>query len=352
MARKWMAEALKVGDHAEALRLINERTHLMSIPENHVITEQNAEEERLILVISGTVVFSQEAVYEDEEGSENEWYSMVQPRELVGGLQLLTSEPSFHTVRSHTAATIAVINKEDFAELLELRPEVILPVAESVIRRLSPFLRSVDFAIDWVLLDSGQAVYRSGDVADSLFVALSGRLRSVEKKMVVEEFGRGDLIGMVEVLQRVPRSTTVLAIRFSQLARIPEGLLNYIKMKFPQVGFRLVHLLGHYYSSSNRRTMVASSVFTDHLSGPIGDPRSHIKNLHTVAVIAASTDVPLVSFTCELYNALNANLRVLRLSSSKVAEHLGPSVLEKWWSSKLDFVRSSRTALNKYSDSH
>lgn len=38
-----------------------------------------------------------------------------------------------------------------------------------------------------------------------------------------------------QVLQRVPRATTVLAIRFSQLARLPEGLLNFIKIKFPQV---------------------------------------------------------------------------------------------------------------------
>lgn len=46
--------------------------------------------------------------------------------------------------------------------------------------------------------------------------------------------------------------------------------------------------------------------------------------------MAASSDVPLVSFVCELYHALSANLRVLRLSSHKVAERLGPEVLEKY----------------------
>ncbi len=55
-----------------------------------------------------------------------------------------------------------------------------------------------------------------------------------------------------------------------------------------------------------------------------------MQNLHTVAVIAVSKDVPLVAFTCELYHALNANLKVLRLSSSKVAEHLDASVLDKF----------------------
>ena len=37
-------------------------------------------------------------------------------------------------------------------------------------------------------------------------------------------------------------------MRYSQLAKIPEGLLNFVKMQFPQVGFRLVRLLGRYYS--------------------------------------------------------------------------------------------------------
>lgn len=40
-------------------------------------------------------------------------------------------------------------------------------------------------------------LFRAGDNADSLFVVLSGRLRSVEKKTVIEEFGRGDVLGMV-----------------------------------------------------------------------------------------------------------------------------------------------------------
>lgn len=124
---------------------------------------------------------------------------------------------------------------------LETHPEIYLPVAHSVLRRLSPFLRGVDFALDWVLVDSGHAVYRAGDNADSLFVVLSGRLRSVEKKTVVEEFGRGDVLGMMEVLTKKPRSTTVLAVRFSQLARVPEGLLNFIKMQYPQVFIVIIY---------------------------------------------------------------------------------------------------------------
>lgn len=54
-----------------------------------------------------------------------------------------------------------------------------------------------------------------------------------------------------------------------------------------------------------------------------------LQNLHTIAVVAATSDVPLTAFTCELYHALTANLRVLRLSSQKISELLDASVLEK-----------------------
>ncbi|CAD6188466.1 unnamed protein product [Caenorhabditis auriculariae] len=328
VARRWFAEAFGFTSD-EAAEHIGDRLSLATYEAGKVLVEQGAEEEQLMIILSGNVILQQESLF-DEENTEDEENGNIRvgPRELVGGLQLLTNEPSFYTIRAAVRTTVAVMRKKDFATFLEVQPQIYLPVAHSVLRRLSPFLRGVDFALDWVLVDSGHAVYRAGDNADSMFVVLSGRLRSVEKKTVVEEFGRGDVLGMMEVLTKKPRSTTVLAVRFSQLARVPEGLLNFIKMQFPQVGFRLVQLLGQYYSSMNRRGPFAvPAIRSQELSST--DPMSHIKNLHTIAVVPASSDVPLVPFTCELYHALSTNLRVLRLSSQKVATYLDSSVLEK-----------------------
>lgn len=55
---------------------------------------------------------------------------------------------------------MAIISKADFDKIIEFMPAIVLPVAYSVTKRLSPFVRAVDFAIDWILTDSGQAVYR------------------------------------------------------------------------------------------------------------------------------------------------------------------------------------------------
>lgn len=84
------------------------------------------------------------------------------------------------------------------------KPRVVLNVADLVIRKMSAFVRQVDFALDWLFLESGRAVYRQDDESDCTYVVLSGRLRSVithqnGKKEVVGEYGKGDLIGIVSV---------------------------------------------------------------------------------------------------------------------------------------------------------
>lgn len=89
------------------------------------------------------------------------------------------------------------------SSIMKEKPSIVLHIARTVIRRLSPFVRQVDFALDWVFLESGRAVYRQNDDSDSTYIVLSGRLRSVittknDKKEIVAEYGKGDLVGIVK----------------------------------------------------------------------------------------------------------------------------------------------------------
>lgn len=89
-----------------------------------------------------------------------------------------------------------------FCSLMKEQPKVVLYIANLVVKRLSPFVRQVDFALDWLFIESGRAVYRQDDDSDSTYIVLSGRLRSVithknGKKELVGEYGKGDLIGVV-----------------------------------------------------------------------------------------------------------------------------------------------------------
>lgn len=40
------------------------------------------------------------------------------------------------------------------------QPNVVLSVAHTVAIRMSPFVRQMDFAIDWMAVEAGRALYR------------------------------------------------------------------------------------------------------------------------------------------------------------------------------------------------
>ncbi|CAB1332657.1 unnamed protein product [Coregonus sp. 'balchen'] len=175
---------------------------------------------------------------------------VTHPGELVGQLAVLTGEPLIFTVRAHRDCSFLSISKTHFYEIMRAEPTVVLNVAHTVVRRMSSFVRQIDFALDWMAVEAGRAVYRQGDKSDSTFIVLSGRLRSVimkedGKKELTGEYGRGDLIGVV---------------RARSLA---------------------LHTPGSKWDA--------------------GNPAS---NLSTVTVLPVSEEVPLTAFTLELQHAL------------------------------------------------
>lgn len=40
------------------------------------------------------------------------------------------------------------------------QPNVVLGVAHTVVKRVSSFVRQIDFALDWMEVEAGRAVYR------------------------------------------------------------------------------------------------------------------------------------------------------------------------------------------------
>ena len=163
--------------------------------------------------------------------------------------QVLTGEASIFTVEAKEHSKVACLSRQVVFDMMSVQPDVTLQLAMSVISNISAYVRSIDFALDWVLIESGQALYRQGEEADCTYVVLSGRLRSVAqrkdgRKEMVAEYGRGELCGIVETLTEAKRSTTLLAVRDTEIAKIPSGLINSIKLKFPRVVSKLINLLG------------------------------------------------------------------------------------------------------------
>ncbi|KAJ8985655.1 hypothetical protein NQ317_015151 [Molorchus minor] len=291
----------------------------------YLMKEDSNKDVALVYVISGNLIVSQKL----SEGDEEVHMFTAYPGEIVGGLAVLTGEPSFFTIRAKHCTHIALISKNTFYSMMKENPRVVLYIAHLVVRRLSPFVRQVDFALDWLFIESGRAVYRQDDESDSTYIVISGRLRSVithknGKKELVGEYGKGDLIGVVEMVTQTRRSTTVIAVRDSELAKLPEGLFNVIKLRYPIVVTRLINLLGHRILGTWKKTSIS-------IGSPAStavDSRPSQMNFSTVAIVAASDDVPLTAFTYELYHCLTAISPTLRLTSDVIKKTLGATIMD------------------------
>ncbi|KAM9491397.1 patatin-like phospholipase domain-containing protein 6 isoform 7-T8 [Salvelinus alpinus] len=326
-ALKELLKLMRIEDPA----LLNGRVTLHHAKAGTVLARQGDQDVSLHFVLSGCLHVYQRMIDKQDAVC----LFVTQPGEMVGQLAVLTGEPLIFTIKANRDCTFLKISKSDFYEIMREQPSVVLSAAHTVAIRMSPFVRQMDFAIDWMAVEAGRALYRQDDQSDCTYIVLNGRLRSVirkanGKKELVGEYGRGDLIGVVEALTRQPRATTVHAVRDTELVKLPEGTLNNIKRRYPQVVTRLIHLLGQkilgnlqqargpFSGSALGRSSVASSP----------DVTNPASNLSTVAVLPICDEVPINAFNLELSHALSAIGPTLLLTSDIIRERLGASALD------------------------
>uniref|UniRef100_A0A8C9Y782 lysophospholipase n=1 Tax=Sander lucioperca TaxID=283035 RepID=A0A8C9Y782_SANLU len=318
-AKKDLLQVLQIQDAS----LLEGRVNLRQVKAGSVVANQGDQDVSVAFIISGLLHVYQRMIDREEETL----LFVTHPGELVGHLAVLTGEPLIFSVRAHKDCTFLSISKAHFYEMMREEPRVVLNVAHTVVKRVSPFVRQIDFALDWMAVEAGRAVYRQGDKSDSTFIVLSGRLRSVVaqddgKKELAGEYGRGDLIGVVEALTHMNRATTVHAVRDSELAKLPEGALNSIKRRYPQVVTRLIHLLGQKILGNMQQV---NGPLTPTSKWDAGNPAS---NLSTVSILPVSEDVPLTAFTLELQHALTGIGPTLLLNSDSIKQCLGSAALD------------------------
>ncbi|KAM8886484.1 patatin-like phospholipase domain-containing protein 7 isoform 2-T2 [Spinachia spinachia] len=309
--------------------LLEGRVNLQQVKAGSVVAHQGDQDASVDFVISGSLHVYQRMIDREEDTL----LFVTHPGEMVGHLAVLTGEPLIFTVRAHRDCTFLSISKAHFYEMMREEPSVVLNVAHTVVKRVSPFVRQIDFALDWMAVEAGRAVYRQRDKSDSTFIVLSGRLRSViakddGKKELAGEYGRGDLIGVVEALTHMNRATTVHAVRDSELAKLPEGALNSIKRRYPQVVTRLIHLLGQKILGNMQQgsgALAARSLHTPTSKWDAGNPAS---NLSTVSLLPGSEEVPLTAFALELQHALSGIGPTLLLTSDIIKQRLGAAALD------------------------
>ncbi|KAI3378994.1 hypothetical protein SNEBB_008814 [Seison nebaliae] len=327
----------------------------------------------LHFLISGQV-----AIHQHDKSGEEILLYYLKIGESIGSMNLLTGEGSLFSVMAKSDSIMVILKRSAFYGILCEEPDIVLPICYETIRRFSSFTRQIDYALDWQLVESGKALYKQNDPSENIYIIINGRLRSVVKnelddKNIAAEYGRGDLVGFVEVLIGVERSSSLMAIRDTELACLPSGIVNVIRTRYPRIITRLLNLLGkrllgatvaasatlHSGNSTTANISNGPNDFSESLahmnlftsdSNNLPKDNSTIRsaidkkqsyelknnefdlnlhsNLSTLAILPVNTLVPLKAFTAELSLAFSQIGLTMRLTRTNIIERFGSQIFD------------------------
>lgn len=94
-----------------------------------------------------------------------------------------------------------------------------------------------------VRLAPGDILFNAGEPADSMYVVLEGALDITVGGKVVEQSKRGAIIGEMALIDRSPRSATVVAVENCSLARVDERRFNRVIQQNPFFALHVMKVL-------------------------------------------------------------------------------------------------------------
>jgi len=162
--------------------------------------------------------------------------------------------------------------------------------------------------VELVSLPGQQILFAQGDLGDSLYVVLSGRLRVLLElengsHKVLGEVGRGETVGEMALLTGEPRSATVLAIRDTELFRLSKAAFDRIVERNPRVMMLIAQRLVARLRDTGRGR--------------------EVNRVSTIAAVPLGSDVPIHDFVMRLSAALAKIDSTLYLTAARLDGQFG-----------------------------
>ncbi|KAG8908997.1 phosphatidylcholine and lysophosphatidylcholine phospholipase [Tulasnella sp. 403] len=237
---------------------------------------------------------------------------------IAGYLSSLTGTPSYVEIKARTDVYVGFLSRRAMESLIERRPVVLLTLSKRLISLLSPLVLYIDSSLDWQPVPAGRILWKPGEASDSFFMVLNGRLRALchSDGHVLGEYGQGDLVGELDVIAGWDRTSTLHAIRDSEVARMPQTLFNAISARHPHVAAQLLRVIARRVRDSAQEK--SSSRVPTHINA------TNILNLKTVAIVPSSAKIPVAAFAKRLHKALeDIGASTLYLNQAAIRSHIG-----------------------------
>jgi predicted acylesterase/phospholipase RssA/CRP-like cAMP-binding protein len=242
------------------------------------------------------------------------------PGASVGEMALLTGQARVATVTALEDAELIKLSRRGFERLAEQHPQLIMEFTRRMLPRfqrtlLAGILTHLFGALDaaavhalqaelgWRRFASGEVLFRQGEMADGMFVVVSGRMRIVAGgvdggERLIGEIGAGEMVGEFALLTDDPRSATVYAIRDTDVVQFSRSLFERLVERYPRMILQITRLIVEHSKRAAGQNV----------------PRGAAT---TFALVPAGPDVPLDAFAERLEHALARFGPTLRLSSER-----------------------------------
>ncbi|KAI7475924.1 Lysophospholipase [Hortaea werneckii] len=267
---------------------------------------------------------------------------LVKPGGLAGYLGNISSYRSFIDVTAKTDVYVGFLPRQAIERIVERYPIVLLTMAKRLTNLLPRLILHIDFALEWVQVNSGQAIYHQGDESDAIYIVLNGRLRAIQesedgKMKVIGEYGQGDSVGELEVLTESVRPGSLHAIRDTELAKFPKTLFNSLAQEHPGITIKVSKII-----ASRMRALIENpTTEAPNIESKMAVSRQQVTsttNLRTVAIVPCTAGVPVVEFGNKLQAALHqigTVNGVTTLNQSAILNHLGRHAFSRMGKLKL-----------------
>lgn len=170
-------------------------------------------------------------------------------------------------------------------------------------------LSLIEPKLEWLEVGGGETLFRQGDVGNTLYFVISGRLKAIitdtdGRSKVIGEIVRGETVGEMAVFTASPRSATVVAIRDSLLVRLSKETFEEVIAAYPGVAMNVTRLI-------ITRLQTAQN------------PRKPIKKPVNICLLAVHDTVQLMDFVQQLQPLLAKRGGICVASSESVDSALG-----------------------------
>ncbi len=277
----------------------------------------------------------------------------LHPGAIVSEMGLFTGQTPITAIYTIKESNLVKLSKTGFDRLIKKHPQVFTQFSQFMLPRLrqlqltSAFnklfgtlsetaLKYLEPELEWIHIYTGDILIRQGDIDNSLYIVISGRLRVVIERpdgseRTLSEVGRGESVGELALLSTGERSATVYAIRDTVVVKLTKTSFDQLVGQYPQVMSQITPLIVY------RLQLIIQRLQTSVDNSPLMSQETA-----TIAIIPVSLNVPLSRFATQLSTSLGSALHLnstsfdQRLSKKGAAQtpkdHPTSLTLETWLS--------------------